>query len=131
MFRISNGLKAVALGAAVVAWTLPAAAAPVTALAPQASANVAQQADGAVQQVQYYRHRGYYRRGYYHHHHNGAGAAIAAGVGAAVIGGIIASQAARPVAAPDAVQYCLNRFRSYRPETGTYTGYDGCQHPCP
>jgi hypothetical protein len=129
MFRISNGLKAVALGAAVVAWTLPASAAPVTALAPQATAHVAQQADGAITQVQYYRGRRYYRGGY--HHHDGAGAAIAAGVGAAVIGGIIASQVARPAPAPDAVQYCLSRYRSYRPETGTYTGFDGYQHPCP
>ena len=29
------------------------------------------------------------------------------------------------------VEYCMQRFRSYNPNTGTYTGYDGRQHPCP
>lgn len=29
------------------------------------------------------------------------------------------------------VAYCESRFRSYNPATGTYTGYDGLQHPCP
>jgi hypothetical protein len=31
----------------------------------------------------------------------------------------------------DAVAYCMSRFRSYNPATGTYTGFDGLQHPCP
>lgn len=31
----------------------------------------------------------------------------------------------------DAVEYCLRRFRSYKPHTGTYTGFDGFEHPCP
>ena len=30
-----------------------------------------------------------------------------------------------------AVEYCLSRFRSYDPRTGTYLGYDGYRHPCP
>nr|WP_272904170.1 BA14K family protein [Xanthobacter agilis] len=25
----------------------------------------------------------------------------------------------------------MQRYRSYNPRTGTYTGYDGLQHPCP
>jgi len=29
------------------------------------------------------------------------------------------------------VSYCEQRFRSYNRATGTYTGYDGQQHPCP
>jgi len=29
------------------------------------------------------------------------------------------------------VAYCEAHFRSYNPEIGTYTGYDGQQHPCP
>jgi hypothetical protein len=33
---------------------------------------------------------------------------------------------------PDsAVAYCLRRFRSYDPRSGTYLGYDGYRHPCP
>jgi len=27
--------------------------------------------------------------------------------------------------------YCMRRFRSYDPGTGTYLGYDGVRHPCP
>jgi BA14K-like protein len=35
-----------------------------------------------------------------------------------------------PVAG-DAVAYCMSRFRSYDPASGTYLGYDGLRHPCP
>ena len=31
----------------------------------------------------------------------------------------------------DAVAYCVQRFRSYDPRSGTYLGYDGLRHPCP
>jgi MFS family permease len=30
-----------------------------------------------------------------------------------------------------AVAYCLRRFKSYDPRSGTYLGYDGYRHPCP
>jgi hypothetical protein len=33
--------------------------------------------------------------------------------------------------ADDAVAYCMSRFRSYDPQSGTYLGYDGLRHPCP
>jgi hypothetical protein len=34
--------------------------------------------------------------------------------------------------APDgAVDYCMRRFRSYDPGSGTYLGNDGHRHPCP
>jgi hypothetical protein len=33
--------------------------------------------------------------------------------------------------ADPAVAYCMRRFRSYDPYTGTYLGYDGYRHPCP
>jgi hypothetical protein len=38
-----------------------------------------------------------------------------------------------PVApvAEDAVAYCMQRFKSYDPRSGTYLGYDGARHPCP
>ena len=29
------------------------------------------------------------------------------------------------------VEYCMQRFRSYDPASGTYLGYDGMRHPCP
>lgn len=31
----------------------------------------------------------------------------------------------------DAVAYCMQRFKSYDPGSGTYLGYDGLRHPCP
>ena len=31
----------------------------------------------------------------------------------------------------DVEDYCIQRFRSYDPESGTYLGYDGYRHPCP
>jgi BA14K-like protein len=30
-----------------------------------------------------------------------------------------------------AVAYCMQRFKSYDPASGTYLGYDGYRHPCP
>ncbi|HLH98737.1 MAG TPA: BA14K family protein [Xanthobacteraceae bacterium] len=81
----------------------------------------------------------------------GAGAGFIAG---AVIGGALAPRyypypyyygpgpyyygpgpyyAPGPVSAPggDAVAYCMQRFKSYDPASGTYLGYDGVRHPCP
>ncbi|QWG12576.1 BA14K family protein [Bradyrhizobium sediminis] len=56
------------------------------------------------------------------------GAGVALGIGAAVIGGaIIAGEAQRR----DAISYCMQRFRSYDPESMTYVGRDGFRHPCP
>lgn len=31
----------------------------------------------------------------------------------------------------DVEDYCIQRFRSYDPDSGTYLGYDGYRHPCP
>lgn len=31
----------------------------------------------------------------------------------------------------DDVAYCMRRFRSYDPNTGTYMGFDGIRRPCP
>jgi hypothetical protein len=31
----------------------------------------------------------------------------------------------------DAIAYCMRRFRSYDPGSGTYLGNDGYRHPCP
>ncbi len=31
----------------------------------------------------------------------------------------------------DAVEYCMQRYRSYNPNTGTFMGNDGRPHPCP
>ena len=86
----------------------------------------------------------------------GRGAGIALGIGAGMLlGGALAAGAypygpypygpyygapyvygpspvyAAPPDDEDAVAYCMQRFRSYDPGSGTYLGYDGLRHPCP
>jgi hypothetical protein len=39
--------------------------------------------------------------------------------------------AAGPPAGDDSVAYCMQRYKSYDPASGTYLGYDGQRHPCP
>ena len=79
----------------------------------------------------------------------GVGAAI---VGGAILGGILAApyyDGYGPYYGPgpyayepspyvygpgyggNAVAYCMQRFRSYDPGSGTYLGFDGLRHPCP
>jgi hypothetical protein len=100
-----------------------------------------------VTQVQW-RRRGYgygYRRGW------GPGAGVGIGLAAgALIGGAIAAgsspyygpgyyggPAYYPAPAPvyggggDAEAYCMQRYRSYDPASGTYLNYDGNRYPCP
>lgn len=86
---------------------------------------------------------------------NRGGAFLGGLAAGAIIGGAIASRPyyygpgyyAPPVYAPpiyaappvyagppvydDSVTYCMQRFRSYDPASGTYLGYDGLRHPCP
>jgi hypothetical protein len=76
---------------------------------------------------------------YYHHrHHHRGGAAIAGFAAGAILGGALASRPYGYAYAPgpvyggsDAVRYCMSRFKSYDPGSGTYLGYDGYRHPCP
>ena len=58
----------------------------------------------------------------------GVGAAIGAGVAIGIIGGAIAADQARR---SNAVDYCLSRYRSYDPRSGTYLSNDGYRRPCP
>jgi hypothetical protein len=61
---------------------------------------------------------------------SGVGAAVGIGVGAAIIGGAIAASAAEQQR-QDAINYCLQRYRSYDPNSQTYLGNDGLRRPCP
>jgi hypothetical protein len=91
---------------------------------------------------------GYYHGGGYHHHRHHRhghgfwpGVAIGAGIASsyAYYGspyyyddeyydeGVVA---AAPVG-DDSVAYCMQTYRSYDPQSGTYLGYDGQRHPCP
>lgn len=60
----------------------------------------------------------------------GVGAAVGIGVGAAIIGGAIAASAAEQQRR-DAVNYCMQRYRSYDPNSGTFLANDGQRYPCP
>jgi hypothetical protein len=60
---------------------------------------------------------------------NGVGAAVGIGVGAAIIGGAIAASAAEQQRR-DAVSYCMQRYRSYDPNSMTYLGRDGLRRSC-
>jgi hypothetical protein len=97
-------------------------------------------------------YRGGYNGGY---RRDGRGGFIPGAVAGAVVGGAIASQgyyggpgyyapgysndqyfddSAAVAAGPpgdDAVAYCMQTYRSYDPQSGTYLGFDGQQHPCP
>ncbi len=73
----------------------------------------------------------------------GPGPAIGLGIAAgALLGAAIASQPyygpgyypgyyPPPPPPGDPVGYCMSRFKSYDPGSGTYLGYDGLRHPCP
>ncbi|WP_347337455.1 BA14K family protein [Bradyrhizobium jicamae] len=85
--------------------------------------------------------------GWRHHHHRPGfwpGFAVGAGIGSAY--GYYGNSyyyddpyyyddtavvAAAPPAGDDAVAYCMQRYKSYDPASGTYLGYDGQRHPCP
>ena len=41
------------------------------------------------------------------------------------------SFAAMPDTGADTISYCVQRFRSFDPASGTYLGFDGQRHPCP
>ena len=95
-------------------------------------------------------YRGGYRGGYGGYRGRYYGPGIGLGIGlatGALIGGALAApyyyapgptvyQEApvyyrAPVGGGDAVAYCMQRFKSYDPASGTYLGYDGNRHPCP
>ena len=74
---------------------------------------------------------GGYGRGYGRGRGGGnVGAGIALGVGAAVIGGAIAASAAQ-ARQQEAINYCMQRYRSYDPQSMTYLSSDGYRRQCP
>jgi hypothetical protein len=147
--------KILAAAALVASATVagPAGAAPMSA--PRGLENAATAPVEAVQ----WRGRGG-RGGYYRGRGNWVGPAIGGLAAGAIIGGALAARpyyydggyAAAPAygyeygpdyddgayvaVAPrssggDAVAYCMQRYRSYDPASGTFLGYDGMRHPCP
>jgi len=59
---------------------------------------------------------------------SGVGVGLGVGIAAGIIGGAIAADAARR---NNAVEYCMQRFRTYNPNTGTYFAAPGVERPCP
>jgi hypothetical protein len=128
---MSSGLLAAAFGMVLaMSSTLPASA---QLARPQTA--IAVSADNDPLTTVRYRGGGY-RRGW-----GGAGAGIGLGIGLAA-GALIGGALSAPYyygTAPGvyygppggAVGYCLQRFKSYDPASGTYLGYDGFRHPCP
>jgi hypothetical protein len=133
-------IAALGIGVLGAAASLPASAQALRVDTAVASVNTGKLGVTEVQYRRYYNGRYYGRRGYYGRHwDNGAavGAGIAGLAAGAIIGGAIANSQqptyyqGAPVAGGDAVSYCMQRFRSYDPSSGTYLGYDGARHPCP
>ena len=75
---------------------------------------------------QYRGYRGGYDRGY-DRDDGDAGAAVAAGIIGMAIGAMAAG-ASR--GGSSHVRWCMNRYRSYDPDTNTYIGRDGRAHRC-
>jgi len=76
-----------------------------------------------------------WHRGWGYHSYGNSGGLLGGLVGG-VIGGVIGgaiSRAPAPQYVPDAasVQWCVDHFRSYNPQTGFYVGYDNQFHRCP
>lgn len=129
-----NRALVASLGAALLIGSTAASGA-----APLSPAMAAGAQAGAVDGVTNVQWRG--RHGWHGHHWHGGwrgrhwrhggygwGPAIGGLAAGAIIGGAIASSNA---AAGNTVSYCMSRFKSYDPASGTYLGYDGLRHPCP
>lgn len=87
-------------------------------------------------------------RGGYHHHRGWGGGGVGIGIASGLLlGGALAAGAAQPyyggpgyyygpryAPAPvydDSEAYCMQRYKSYDPASGTYLNYDGNRYPCP
>ncbi|MBR1219282.1 BA14K family protein [Bradyrhizobium sp. U87765 SZCCT0131] len=143
MWTRSRRFAAAALTAgSLIAPLSPASATPVMAGHPALSA-----ASSDLVEHVYWRGRGWGHGGW------GWGAPVAGGIIAgALIGGALAAPYGygygpygyppgyyapgpayygAPPPPSGAEEYCMRRFRSYDPESGTYLGNDGRRHPCP
>ena len=114
---------------------VPASAAPSAALLSSIAAPIVLQHEVELAQFRGDRGRGRgdtYRRGGGSRGIGGGG--IALGIGAAIIGGIVLSEAARAEHRSSHGgdwDRCAQTYRSFEPDTGLYTGYDGVRRTCP
>ena len=129
-------IRSITVATALLAMSVAPVANVASAMPVSKSVTVDNSATTNIQTVQYH-HRGG------HGHYRGDGAGVAAGlIGGMILGGMLAGPryydyAPGPYYGPgyygggDPVGYCMRRFRSYDPGSGTYVGYDGYRHPCP
>ncbi|MCO4319660.1 BA14K family protein [Phyllobacterium sp. 21LDTY02-6] len=138
MRKIVSGLFAGVLSLAMgVAAAVPVSAAPLPSVPFEFKQNV--------EQVQYREHRrwrgGHWRghRGYRHHrrgyrrHSDGWWYPLAAFGAGAIIGGAIANQPRRVIRSGGGsahVQWCYDKYRSYRASDNTYQPYNGPRQQC-
>jgi hypothetical protein len=138
MMNLTKGIAAAAIALGLpLTMGSSANAAPLMAGSALSTANTA--TSSGLTQVRWRGHGGW------HHHHGGGWGGVGAGLAAgALIGGAIAASQAPYYYGPgygyapgpayvegDAVSYCMQRYKSYDPRSGTFLGYDGLRHPCP
>lgn len=124
-------------GAALLASLSAGLLSPATAAPIGQPLTMARPATVQPEQVRWYGHRGW-----------GGGAFVGGLAAGALIGGALAAPYYygspyyygpaypppgyyAPPPEGDAVAYCMRRYRSYDPNSGTFLGYDGLRHPCP
>ncbi len=119
--------SAAVLGASLLMLPVPSSAAPLGGLAAALPVQSAE-APALLQKVQYHYYHGGHR--YYGHRHGGsdAGAVAAGAIIGLAVGAMIASQAAQH---NRSVAWCMRRYRSYNPHTGTWVDYSGRIRYCP
>jgi hypothetical protein len=120
------------IGIGFAAVAVPAIAAPISgAMAKDPVAQAFHGEDSLFIQVQ--RRRGHSRHDDRRHRGRDRGrddgAAAAGLLGGLFLGAIIANQAQQNRQGD--IDYCMQRFRSYDPRSGTYLGHDGYRHRCP
>ena len=108
----------------LVLLSTPAPAAPLAAAPPVEATH-----QSAAQNVQ--SRRGYGNRGFYERGRRDDGLGIGIGIVGAVIAGSIIAESARRNGGQSSYVRCSRAFRSFDPETGTYTSYDGETLRCP
>jgi hypothetical protein len=121
--RLSLSVTGALIGAGLLALSAPAAAAPISGGASKSlMAQTLSGADLLVIQVRDRRGRRDYRRD----RRRDDGAVAAGVIGGLLLGAVIANEALRS----RSVEYCMQRYRSYDPRSGTYLGFDGYRHRC-